>query len=150
MSRLDDRIKEHGIPKIPYYPSSKTVLVYRLPPEEKSAGGIIFAQTDQDTRYHGVLLAAGLGALDHMADHLIEIGDIVWFGRYAGSDAKTERQATERSSVICQMKVEDILGSEDAIERVKGYDIVRDDGCDTCKRDRQFHYVPKNTKRKAA
>jgi chaperonin GroES len=112
------------IPAIPYLPLSKNVLIYRLEGEEKTAGGLYVPETAKEVRSRGVLLAAGLAARDILADGLIEIGDEVCFAHYAGRDREVEKRAGKEPSRILECKVEDILGSVDALERVKDYEIV--------------------------
>jgi len=69
----------YDIPPIPYLPVGKNVLVFRLPNETVSKGGIIFAEVAQEPKPFGVLVGAGLGAMDVLEDHLVRMGDIVWF-----------------------------------------------------------------------
>lgn len=126
MSLLDKRRKELGIPEIPYLPIAKNVLIYRLPEEERTAGGLYVPESNREPHSKGVLLAAGLGALDILYAHLVEIGDVVWFGRFAGWEKEVERGATEKGAKILQAKVEDVLGSVDAIARAREYRIVLD------------------------
>lgn len=147
MSKLDERIKQYGIPPIPYLPAGKNVLIYRLPTETRTAGGLFIPDAVGEPQPMGVLLSAGLAARDVMVDHLIEVGDVVWWGRFAGWEKEVERDPENKGKKILQMKIEDVLGSVDAIERVKDYDIVlEDDG----EGGEQHVYVKKTTKRKAA
>ena len=116
--------REHlDIPKLPYLPLGKNVLIYRLAGEEKTKGGIIVPDVHKEVKSRGILLAAGLAARDILADGLIEIGDEVCFGHYAGRDRK-DREAGSAEKAILECKVEDVLGSVDALERIKEYDIV--------------------------
>lgn len=71
----------------------------------------------------GVLIAAGLVAHDVMESNLIEIGDVVWFGQYAGWQKEIQRDPAGTGKSIIQMKIEDVLGSVDALERVDHYDL---------------------------
>ena len=123
MSKLEERMKQYGIPPIPGLPMGKTILVFRIPPQEKTAGGLFIPETEQGEQEVGVLLAAGLGALDILKAALIEIGDVVWFGRFAGTNRTVRREAGSKSEQITPMKVEDIQLSVDAFERLKDYDI---------------------------
>jgi len=120
--------KELDIPALPYLPLGKNVLIFRLEGEEKTKGGIIVPDVHKEVKSRGILLAAGLAARDILADGLIEIGDEVCFAYFAGRDRKTEeRDAGSAGKSILECKVEDVLGSVDALERVKNYDIVYDD-----------------------
>lgn len=123
--------KELDIPALPYLPLAKNVLIFRLEGEEKTKGGIIVPDVHKEVKSRGILLAAGLQARDILADGLIEIGDEVCFAHYAGRDRQTgERDAGTAGKAILECKVEDVLGSVDALERVKDYDIVYDDEVD--------------------
>jgi chaperonin GroES len=126
-SRLAARRKQFDIPEIPYLPIGKNVLVFRIPEEDRTAGGLYIPDTNKEPKSQGVLLAAGLGALDILADHLVEIGDMVWFGKYAGWESEVRREAESKGTKILQVKVEDVLGSVDARERLGDYSIDRDE-----------------------
>lgn len=123
MSKLEERMKQYGIPPIPGLPMGKTILVFRIPPVEKTAGGLYIPETHQGEQEIGVLLAAGLGALDVLKAALIEVGDIIWFGRFAGTNRTVKHEAGQAAEQIAAMKVEDVQISVDAMERVKDYDI---------------------------
>jgi len=117
--------KQLDIPRVGYLPLGKNVLIFRLEGEEKTKGGIIVPDEHKEVKSRGILLAAGLAARDILADGLIEIGDEVCFAYFAGRDRKTEeRNAGTAGKSILECKVEDILGSVDALERVKDYEIV--------------------------
>lgn len=129
MTRLEERTKMYDMPAVPYLPMSKNVLIFRLPSETRSAGGIYIAEMAQEPKPIGVLVAAGLTAIDIMSDHLIEIGDIVWFARFAGFEKEVMRDPEGKGKQILQCKVEDVLGSVDALDRVKAYEIdLNEDG----------------------
>lgn len=123
MSLLSERSKMYGIPSAPYLPMGKNVLVFRLPSESRTSGGLYIAETAQEPKPMGVVVEAGLAARDVMADHLVEIGDIVWFARFAGWEKEIQRDPEGKSKQILQMKVEDVLGSVDALARLAACDI---------------------------
>ncbi len=127
LQRLDKlRDKYRGnIPPVPYLPMGEVVLVYRLPSEEKTAGGIDIPEEYQSPVSSGILIAAGLAARDIMADALIEIGDIVYFGRFEGDEKEFKRNAAEKGEKLLQLKMRGVLGSADALFRSEHYDIVR-------------------------
>ncbi len=58
MSLLDEKRKEYGIPDAPYSPKGKVCLVYRLPPETRTAGGLVIIETSQEPKPIGILIAA--------------------------------------------------------------------------------------------
>src|SRR5262249_34377926 len=125
VTKLDERRKQYGIPATPYLPMGKNVLVFRLPDELKTAGGLYVPAAHAEVKSKGVLVAAGLAALDALSDALIEIGDLVWFGRFAGWEKEIERRDGDEGKKILAMKVEDILGSIDALNRIDSFDIRR-------------------------
>lgn len=123
MSRLDIRRAEFDIPELPYLPMGKNVLLFRLPEEEKTAGGLFIPETVREARERAVLIGAGLAAREIMADHLIELGDIVWFGRFAGSEREVARAAEGKGTYVLQVKIEDVLGSVDALKRAEDHEV---------------------------
>lgn len=125
--KLAERMKEYSIPEVPYLPQGRVVLVFRLPSETKSAGGIHLPDAHTGPRSQGVLVAAGLAARDLMRDSMIEIGDVVQFGRFEGHEQEFAREAAEKGRYLLQMKVDGLLGSVDALERLRDYDIVFDE-----------------------
>lgn len=143
MSKLDERIKQYGIPEIPYLPIHKDVLVFRMPDEEVSKGGILIPKTNAEPKSYGILVAAGLGAQDILYPNLIDIGDIVWFGTYEGEEKEISREVGSEGKKLLQMKVEGIRGSVDAVERAKGFEVVRN-------KEGKHEYQQKTSKRKAA
>jgi len=129
MTKLEQRIKQYDIPEIPYLPMHKDVLVFRMPDEEKTAGGLFIPQENAEPKSYGVIVAAGLGAMDTMYSHLVELGDVVWFGTYEGEEKTVASEVGAPGKKLLQMKIEGIRGSVDAVERRKDFDIVMgDDG----------------------
>lgn len=118
MTKLDERRKLYNIPELPYLPAYKVVLVFRLPSETRTAGGLYVPDEHREPKPMGVLLGAGLAALDIMRDHLIEVGDVVWFGHFAGWEKEIERDPEGTGRQILQLKVDELLGSVDALERI--------------------------------
>lgn len=149
MSRLAERARMYSIPEIPYLPMGKNVLVFRLPSETRTAGGLYIADNAQEPKPMGVIVGAGLAAIDVMTSALIELGDIVWFGRFAGWEKEIQRDPEGKGKQILQMKIEDVLGSVDAIERAQRCDIALNDD------DQHVYVLPANdnaapAKRRAA
>ncbi len=138
---LKKRIKEFSIPPIDAHPLWDNVTVWRIPVEEKrSAGGLHIPDVAQGRITHrGVLVAAGLAAMDRLYAYGVEVGHIVTFGRYAGTDRTIEeRQAGEVKDVsILTLKVSELNESEDlgalleagrlTIECEDGRHVVNDD-----------------------
>src|SRR5262245_23550595 len=108
------------------------VLIWRLGGEEKTAGGLYVPEEHREVKSRGILLSTGLAAHDILEDALIEVGDEVCFSHWAGRDRETkERTAGEKASKILECKAEDILGSVDALERLKDYTTDLDDDGNT-------------------
>ena len=61
-----------------------------------------------------------------MADGLIEMGDIVYFARFAGEEKEFKRERGEKGQKLLQMKARELLGSADGLFRSEHYDIVRE------------------------
>jgi len=126
-TKLDkQREKYPDMPDVPYLPMGEVVLVYRLPSEEKTQGGLYIPEEHAGPKPCGVLVAAGLAARDVLADALIEIGDVVYFGRFEGDEKEFAREEAKKGRYLLQLKVRGLLGSVDALERMKTVDIVRD------------------------
>jgi chaperonin GroES len=100
-----------------FLPLQDRVLVRRIEPEEKSAGGIIIPDTVQEKPMEGEVVAVGPGARDangllHPLD--VKPGDQVLFGKWSGSEIKVDGED------LVVMKESDILGVvEHAAEKKK-------------------------------
>jgi co-chaperonin GroES (HSP10) len=68
----------------PGVPLGNRVLVREFPPESKTEGGIDLAEVSKERYFAGTLLAVGDQAADKLYDLGVELGDEVWFGKYAG------------------------------------------------------------------
>lgn len=68
----------------PAHPLGERVLVREFPPESKSEGGIETPDTAKMRYFAGTLIAAGDQAADKLWDLGVEIGDEIWYGKYAG------------------------------------------------------------------
>lgn len=126
MSKLDEARKKYDIPELPYGSAWKNVQIFRFAGDEKTAGGLYVPQTSQGVRSRGILLDAGLAATDALADELIEIGDEVYFGHFAGRDREVEQRQGREAGRILECKVEDIHGSKEQLQRRKNYVRYRD------------------------
>jgi len=122
---LSKRMKEFDIPPWPGEACFERVIVYCIPDSyaarEQTAGGIYLPQTRVDTDKkrspRGIVVSAGLKALDVLRSNGMEIGEIVWFAphvpfRYVvGTDGKEDIE-------FKFMNVGDIVLSEDTLNRV--------------------------------
>ena len=130
MNLLAQRRKQYGIPAIQAHPLWDNVVLWRIPAkeEEETAGGIIIPQIAQgEVTHKGVLLAAGLKALDELYAYGIEIGDIVWFGRYAGDDRTIEErqagQVSKKLASVLTLKSSELTHDEDLADRLAKGDL---------------------------
>ena len=91
-------------------PLQDRVLVRRVEPETKTAGGIFIPDTAQEKPMEGEVVAVGPGARD--ADdklHPLEVktGDRVLFGKWSGTEVKLDGED------LMIMKESDIMGVVD-------------------------------------
>jgi chaperonin GroES len=66
------------------------VLVKRTEQEEKTVGGIIIPDTAKEKAQMGTVIAVGQGRVSKdgaLAPLAVKAGDVVYFGKYAGTDA---------------------------------------------------------------
>lgn len=140
MTKLEERREKYGIPDAPCLPQGKKVVVFRLPLQEKTAGGLFIPEEHANPEPMGVLIAAGLAARDVMRDALIEIGDIVMLPRFTTNSPEVSRNSAEKGKHVELLNIEDLVGSVDGLERLdKHYDIkvfATDDGD-------EHRYVPR-------
>jgi chaperonin GroES len=90
-----------------FRPLHDRVVVARIDPEAKSAGGIIIPDTAQEKPSQGEIIAVGPGGRDE-AGKLIPIdlkkGDRVLFGKWSGTEVKLD------GADYLIMKESDIMG----------------------------------------
>lgn len=147
---IKEKAKKLGIdlPDRWYLPMGKVCLVARLPARNRTEGGLWLADTDTEPPLYGLLIAAGLKARDILKEALIEIGDVVKFVKYDGSEEEFAREERGKGQYILQLKIEGINGSVEADRRAEECDLTVEETPDG-----PLHtWVPqkKNTKRKAA
>ena len=88
-------------------PLQDRVLIRRVEPEAKTAGGILIPDTAQEKPMEGEVVAVGPGARDvggklHPLD--VKTGDRVLFGKWSGTEVKLEGED------LLIMKESDIMG----------------------------------------
>lgn len=72
-----------------FRPLHDRVLVRRWQEDEKTAGGIIIPDTAKEKPMQGEIIAVGAGARDKDGNIVpldVALGDVVLFGKYAGSE----------------------------------------------------------------
>ena len=90
-----------------FRPLHDRVLVRRVTPEEKTAGGIIIPDTAKEKPQEGEVIAVGPGARDESGrvNALdVKAGDRVLFGKWSGTEVKIDGQD------LLIMKESDIMG----------------------------------------
>lgn len=68
----------------PAHPLGNRVLVREFPVESKTEGGLVKPDVAKERYFAGTLVAAGDQAADRLYDLGVEIGDEIWYGKYAG------------------------------------------------------------------
>jgi chaperonin GroES len=69
-------------------PLADRVLVQPAAAEEKTAGGIIIPDTAKEKPVRGTIIAVGQGKKDEPIT--VKVGDIVLYGKYAGTEISYE------------------------------------------------------------
>lgn len=69
-------------------PLADRVLIEPTPAEEVTMGGIIIPDSAKEKPLKGTVVAAGTGTKDE--EMILKAGDIVLFGKYAGSELELE------------------------------------------------------------
>jgi len=76
-----------------FRPLHDRVLVRRWQEDEKTAGGIIIPDTAKEKPMQGEIIAVGAGARDKDGNIVpldVALGDVVLFGKYAGSEVNID------------------------------------------------------------
>jgi chaperonin GroES len=90
-----------------FRPLHDRVVVRRVKPEEKTAGGIIIPDTASEKPMEGEIIAAGPGARNELGAIVpldVKAGDRILFGKWSGTEVKIDGQE------LLIMKESDILG----------------------------------------
>ena len=97
-------------------PLQDRVLIRRVDPETKTAGGIFIPDTAQEKPMEGEVVAVGPGARDEAGKlHPLDVkaGDRVLFGKWSGTEVKLDGED------LMIMKESDIMGVIDQPSRHK-------------------------------
>ncbi len=90
-----------------FRPLHDRVVVKRIDPEEKSAGGIIIPDTAKERPSQGEITAVGPGGRDEYGSLIpidLKIGERVLFGKWSGTEVVLD------GSELLIMKESDIMG----------------------------------------
>lgn len=74
-------------------PLQDKVIVQKLEPEEKTAGGIVLPDTAKEKPQEGKVIAVGPGAVDDKGQRKpidVKEGDHILFAKYSGTEVKLE------------------------------------------------------------
>lgn len=74
--------------KLNIKPLADRVVIEPSPAEEKTAGGIIIAESAKEKPQRGTVVAAGPGKTDEPVT--VKVGDTVLYGKYAGTEISLE------------------------------------------------------------
>lgn len=69
-------------------PLADRILVKPLAAEEKTIGGIIIPDSAKEKPAKGEIIAVGAGTKDE--EMILKVGDIILYGKYAGTEIKHE------------------------------------------------------------
>lgn len=123
MTLLQKRIEQYKLPRWPYQPAYDRIVVYILPEdaaarESFAKGGLILKPEkvrarDKSVSPRAVLLAAGLGAMDHLRSQLIDLGHIIWVARFSPWRHVVDVDADGKDVELMFLRSADVVGSED-------------------------------------
>ncbi len=90
-----------------FRPLHDRVVVRRIDPETKSAGGIIIPDTAKEKPQEGEIIAVGPGARDEAGKLIpldVKAGDRILFGKWSGTEVKIDGED------LLIMKESDVMG----------------------------------------
>jgi chaperonin GroES len=93
--------------KTKFRPLHDRLVVKRIEPDQKSAGGIIIPDTAKEKPSQGEVIAVGPGARDEAGKLVpldVKVGDKVLFGKWSGTEVKLDGED------LLIMKESDIMG----------------------------------------
>lgn len=84
-------------------PLSDRLYVERIETEEKTAGGLYIPEGAKEKGQTGKILAVGTGKKDaqgNPSDFLVNVGDVVFFGKYSGTDIDDKHVILKEDDVL--------------------------------------------------
>ena len=97
-------------------PLQDRVLIRRVEPEAKTAGGIFIPDTAQEKPMEGEVVSVGPGVRDETGKRQpldVKSGDLVLFGKWSGTEVKLDGED------LMIMKEADIMGILDRVATAK-------------------------------
>jgi len=127
-SLLQRRVNEFDIPPWPGEAQFERVLVYQLPDSAAASdtfikGGLIAKpdnrkSTDQKRSPRGIIVSAGLRAMDILRDNGMEVGELIWMSPNVFYRYEVGKHKNGQPIEFAFMNIGDIVLSEDIINRV--------------------------------
>ena len=99
-----------------FRPLHDRVVIRRLDPEEKTAGGIIIPDTAQEKPMEGEVVGVGAGARDEQGQIValeVKVGDRILFGKWSGTEVKLDGEE------LLIMKESDVMGIVEGSPAIK-------------------------------
>jgi chaperonin GroES len=84
-------------------PLGDRVLIARVEEQEKTIGGIIIPDAAKEKAQTGKVLAVGAGRLDAAGKVIamnVKVGDMVYFGKYAGTEVGKDRLIVREDEIL--------------------------------------------------
>lgn len=146
MTQLEEAVSKYHIPAWPYEASYDRVVVFSLPEDKATrdtfiAGGKVFMpeakkEYEKNTTPRGVIVSAGLSAMDYLYSHGMGLGHVVWVARLSPWRHEVDRDKDGREISFLFLRAGDLCGSEELLrQRREGKVTV------TRKPDGTHHYV---------
>ncbi len=111
---LKRRMREFDVKDVTFAPIDDEVIVWRLPALELSGSGRLLIPEDaRNPHIKGLLLSMGPRAMDILISNGIDVGHIVTWKRYAGSEFHDHTKNRRLESEYIVLKARDIFGSDD-------------------------------------
>lgn len=126
---LEQRVKEFNIPKWPGECTFGRVMIFRIPDKASArdtfvpGGAIVKPETVKSNEEfrspRGVVVSAGLQAMDILRGNGIGLGHIVWISSYTPWRFEVDRNSDGESIEFMFMQAGDITLSEDLVKMFK-------------------------------
>ena len=124
MTLLEKRIAEFNLPPVPYQPAYDRFILYTLPERKAerdtyAEDGIIVKPENIKSKEmkespRGVVMAAGLKAMDILRGHGISLGSIIWVARFSPWRHVVDRRSTGDVEMMF-LRASDVVGCEDLL-----------------------------------
>lgn len=125
--KLEDirkKYPEYKIPDLDAQPLYTNIIVWRIPESDRTKGGLYVPETSKMPRSKGVLLAAGLKAMDELNSYGTKIGDVVEFAKYAGVDLDVKEREGATPEQILVLKSGDLLLNKNLFQRLQSGELT--------------------------